>query len=120
MTLVIPNRHVQPFFIRLSFEDVPEGPLRRFLNESFLNFTPQGRYTFAPEVSGFRLEALDDEVVLFVIGPAWFYPRHPDLEASARNLERYVLRNADVAHRAPIHDNTPVGRIEEVAHALIY
>jgi len=33
MTLVIPNRHVQPFFIRLSFEDVPEGPLRRFLNE---------------------------------------------------------------------------------------
>ncbi len=31
--LSTPERPVSPYFIRLSFEDVPEGPLRRFLNE---------------------------------------------------------------------------------------
>jgi NTE family protein len=31
--LSTPERPVSSYFIRLSFEDVPEGPLRRFLNE---------------------------------------------------------------------------------------
>jgi NTE family protein len=31
--LSIPGRPVTPYFIRLSFEDVPDSPLRRFLNE---------------------------------------------------------------------------------------
>jgi NTE family protein len=31
--LSTPERAVSPYFIRLSFEDVPEAPLRRFLNE---------------------------------------------------------------------------------------
>lgn len=31
--LSTPSRPVTPYFIRLSFEDVPEGELRRFLNE---------------------------------------------------------------------------------------
>ena len=31
--LSTPERSVSQYFIRLSFEDVPEGPLRRFLND---------------------------------------------------------------------------------------
>ena len=31
--LSTPERPVTQYFIRLSFEEVPEGPLRRFLNE---------------------------------------------------------------------------------------
>ncbi len=31
--LSTPERAVAPYFIRLSFESVPDGPLRRFLNE---------------------------------------------------------------------------------------
>ena len=39
--LSTPERPVSPFFIRLSlsFEDAPEGPLRRFLNEIPTSFT---------------------------------------------------------------------------------
>jgi NTE family protein len=37
--LTTPERPVTQYFIRLSFEDVPEGPLRRFLNEIPTSFT---------------------------------------------------------------------------------
>jgi NTE family protein len=37
--LSTPERPVTSYFIRLSFEDVPDGPLRRFLNEIPTSFT---------------------------------------------------------------------------------
>ncbi len=38
-TLSTPERKVSPYFIRLSFEDVPEAPLRRLLNEIPTSFS---------------------------------------------------------------------------------
>ena len=40
--LSTPERPVTAYFIRLSFEDVPEGPLRRFLNEIPTSFRLDG------------------------------------------------------------------------------
>ena len=37
--LSTPQRPVTPYFIRLSFESVPDGPLRRFLNEIPTSFS---------------------------------------------------------------------------------
>jgi NTE family protein len=40
--LSTPERPVTSYFIRLSFEDVPEGPLRRFLNEIPTSYSLSG------------------------------------------------------------------------------